>query len=190
MKRNRVLVLAAIPLAFAASMAASSQRFVDRWLTTFPAIRVDPGADDRVRLAGENPYDEGSYDVTFGPVDASRVTAVVNDPGDEPEPVEVPAGLALWRIAVDVQMSPTAEAGPCTFVVLDAKDRKYSAGTSTLPGAPPVTSACTPFLEDDEVRPPRFTRHFHVVMPEDVEPAAVRLFYYPPRYAQFDLSPS
>jgi len=189
MRRPRLLTVAAIPVAFATAVLATSQTFVDRWLTTFPAMEVGHAEDGSATLSGEQPFgDRKPYAITLGLVSAERVRDVQDEPSAKPTPVDVPPDLAVWRVVLDVRLDPTLELDPCQVVLLDEEEREYSPGLLILDEAPPVTSSCTPPFSEAGSRPARYPRHLHFVLPADVEPSAVRVWVHAPRYAQFEIS--
>lgn len=204
--RRTMLTVAAIPLALALAMAASSQRLVDRWWPTFPHERAAHAADGSVVLRGTIEDANGIHPhvVTTRFVSLERVTSYQEAPGKDVVPVTLPDGQVLWRLNLHFATDPTTIVGACTVQVLDDARREYSPGVGFLKGVYSYTS-CVPLdtpgpqvalskgarpRPDELNRPPRYDRWYYLRMPASVRPDAVRVWFETPAYAEFDVSGS
>ncbi len=204
--RRTVLTVAAIPVALALALGASSQRLVDRWWPTFPNERLSAAPDGSVRLSDTLDDAKGRHPrvVTMRYVSLERVTEYQEAEGAKTVPAKVPADQALWRLTMHFAADPETILGGCVVQVRDARGREYTPGVGdTVEGVSDFPS-CTPpgaagpmaSLSADELpqkfdpRPPEYDRRYHLLLPADVQPDNVRVWFDTPRYAEFDVTGS
>jgi hypothetical protein len=206
-RRRTVLTVAAIPVAFAVAMGATSQRLVDRWWPSFPHDRLAAAPDGSVRLHDTLTDAKGPHprDVTMRLVSLERVSDYREAPGAEVQPVTLPPGQVMWRLSIHFAADPSTILGACFVTVRDAEGRAYSPGVAravkdvlaypscTPPGAP----GPMPALSRDEVaeppdppRPAEYDRWYPVILPAGVRPTSVRVWFDTPRYAEFPVTGS
>jgi hypothetical protein len=201
--RSSVLTVAALPVALALALGASSQRLVDRWWPTFPNERLSAAADGSVRLSDTLEDARGSHRrvVTMRFVSLERVNEYQASPGSKAEPAKVPAGQSLWRLTMHFASDPQTILGACEVQVRDAEGRQYSPGvgdavegafeyTSCTPpgraGPMPALSADAPAQSFDP-RPAEYARRQRLLLPSGVTPDNVRVWFDTPLYAEFDV---
>jgi hypothetical protein len=193
--------VAALPLALVLAMGASSQRLVDRWWPTFPHERLAAAADGSVRLSDTLVDSKGTHrrDVTMRFVSLAPVEDYQESADAKALPATVPDGQALWRLTLHFAADPATVLGACQVRVRDGEGRQYSPGVGdavddvldfpscTPPGASgplPAISADGPDQSFDP-RPAEYDRRYHLLLPADVRPADVRVWFDTPLYAEF-----
>jgi hypothetical protein len=204
--RRTALTVAAIPLALVLALGASSQRLVDRWWPTFPNERLSSASDGSVRLSDTLDDAKGRHPrvVTMKYVSLERVRDYQEADGAKTLSAQVPAGQAMWRLTIHFTADPQTVLGACVVQVRDAGGRQYSPGVGdavdgvseftscTPPGAsgPMASLAADEAAQELDPRPPEYDRRYHLLMPVDVQPDNVRVWFDTPRYAEFDVTGS
>jgi len=201
-RRNR-WGLAALPLALVLALGAGSSRLHDYWWTRgfHSAAPVESG---RAHLVDE--YDDGHlrypieahYAVdSFAPAD--DVTLIGGDP--------LPGGLRAWRLSLAVSADPDVALEGCTVAIVDTRGNLHQTSDSRLPVDGPEFADCVPratpgpqpdfgstaaprLREGDDPRPAEFTTDTVFVLPDEAEPASVRLWYFLPRYVELPVDGS
>jgi hypothetical protein len=198
-----VLTIAALPLALVLALGASSQRLVDRWWPTFPNERLSAAADGSVRLSDTLDDAKGTHPrvVTMRLASLERVSAYQEAAGARTLPATVPANQTLWRLTIHFAADPTTILGACQVQVRDAGGRQYSPGVGDAVEDVYDFTSCTPpgaagpmaALSTDspsqafDPRPAAFDRRYHLLMPSNVQPDNVRVWFDTPLYAEFDV---
>ena len=201
--RRTVLTVAALPLALALALGASSQRLVDRWWPTFPNERLSAGADGTVRLSDTFDDAKGTHPrvVTMRFTSLERVSDYQDAAGAKTLPASVPTGQTLWRLTLHFEADPQTILGACQVQVRDADGRQYSPGVGDAVEDVFDFTSCTPpgaagpmaALSSDgpaqafDPRPARYDRRYHLLMPSGVRPDNVRVWFDTPLYAEFDV---
>ncbi|WP_286928135.1 MULTISPECIES: hypothetical protein [Aeromicrobium] len=201
-QRNR-WGLVALPVALALALAAGSSRLHDYWWTRGFHSPV-PVSSGQAHLVDE--YDDGHlrypiearYAVdAFEPAD--DLTLLGGDP--------LPDGVRAWRLRLDVTADPDVSLAGCTVAVVDTEGNLHGESDSALVVDGPQFSSCVPrdtpgpqatygsteppsLREGDDPRPEQFTTDTVFVLPEEAEPAAVRLWYFLPRYVELPVDGS
>lgn len=202
--RRTGLTIAALPVALALALGASSQRLVDRWWPTFPNERLAAAADGSVRLSDTLDDAKGTHPrvVTMRFTSLERVSDFQEAAGAKTLPATVPADQALWRLTLHFEADPQAILGACQVQVRDAAGRQYSPGVGDAVEDAYDFTSCTPpgaagpmaALSADgptpafDPRPAEYDRRYHLLMPSGVRPDNVRVWFDTPLYAEFDVT--
>lgn len=201
--RRTGLTIAALPLALALALGASSQRLVDRWWPTFPNERLSAAADGSVRLRDTLDDARGAHPrvVTMRFISLERVSDYQAAADSTSLPATVPAGQTLWRLTMHFAADPQTILGACQVQVRDADGRQYSPGVGDAVEDTYDFTSCTPpgaagpmaALSTDgpaqafDPRPAAYDRRYHLLMPSGVRPDNVRVWFDTPLYAEFDV---
>ena len=138
---------------------------------------------------------ERAFTVTL--VDVRPATTV--EGFDGPEPLDPPAGVAVWQIVLAFEVDPDVPMRFCRVSLFDEDGRESEAdGGSVGDTFLPIT-ACEPEdrqgpdydgSRDEEMRPrvPTYQVSVYAVTADDVVPASVRLAWEPPDYVQLEVT--
>lgn len=208
MRRNRTALLL-LPVALITAVLASSSRIEDYWWSK--GLHDGSKADSSGVVHFTDEYDDGyltypvAADISLTSVEP--VTTIENHLG-KPEPVTVPEGAMVWRVGLSFEADPDTVLWGCSIAIVDAKGTRYDAesrqfsslGATPIrqcvpdetPGPQPkVGSKAAPKVADGEApRPPAYDTETYVVTPVGVEPHAVRVWWFPPKYAELPVDDS
>ncbi len=202
--RRTGLTIAALPVALALALGASSQRLVDRWWPTFPNERLAAAPDGSVRLSDTLDDAKGTHPrvVTMRFTSLERVSDYQEAAGAKTLPATVPADQTLWRLTLHFAADPQTVLGACQVQVRDADGRQYSPGVGDAVEDAYDFTSCTPpgaagpmaALSTDgpaqsfDPRPAEYERRYHLLLPSRVRPDNVRVWFDTPLYAEFDVT--
>jgi hypothetical protein len=200
--RNRKTLML-LPVAVVTAVLASSSRIEDYWWGKGLHDEVKAGSSGIVHFSDE--YDDGylSYpiaaDIALKTVEP--VTTIESHLG-RPEPVRVPDGAMLWRVGLKFKADPGVVLTGCNVAIVDSRGTRYDAESrqfdslgsrpihACVPDETPgprvkIGSTAAPKVADGESpRPPAYDTVTYVVTPVGVKPHAVRVWWFPPTYAE------
>ncbi|GAB3247036.1 hypothetical protein [Nocardioides dilutus] len=115
-----------------------------------------------------------------------------------PEPVEPPAGVAVWRISLEFEVDPEVPLGGCKVSLVDTDGREAVAVGGDVGDVLLPSTSCEPGnrkgpdydgARDEEVLPrlPTYRVAVFAVAAADAVPAAVRLWWEPTDYVEIDV---
>ncbi|WP_332662909.1 hypothetical protein [Aeromicrobium sp.] len=201
-RRNRKALLL-LPVAAITAVLASSSRIEDYWWTK--GLHDGTKADASGVVHFSDAYDDGY--LTY-PIEASialkavePVTTIQSHLG-KPEPVTAPDGAMVWRVGLRFEADPDTALSGCKIAIVDADGTRYDAeprqfesrGSTPIhtcvpdetpgPQATVGSTAAPKVAEGEAPRPPAYDTVVYVVTPVGVKPRAVRVWWFPPKYAE------
>jgi len=201
-RRERIAILL-LPVVLVAAIAATSSRVDEYWWQRGFHEQAPRDASGVVSI--DDRYDDGFLrypiraDVSL--VSAEPVTAV---PGAY-KPMRLPTGARLWEVRLSWSADPDVSLTGCTIALVDADGNRYdidrlsfeSGAVTTVetcvpdetPGPRPKPGSTAPpaTAPGEAPRPGSWSTRSYLVVPEDVEPTAVRVWWLLPTYAELPL---
>ena len=198
--------LALLPVAMITAVLASSSRIEDYWWGKGLHDESTAGSSGVVHFKDE--YDDGylkypiAADISLESVEP--ITAIEGHLG-KPEPVRAPDGGMVWRVDLRFEADPDVVLNGCNIAIVDAKGTRYDAesrqfeslGVTPIhtcvpdetPGPQPtIGSTEAPKVADGEApRPRSYETVAYVVTPTGVKPESVRVWWFPPTYAELPI---
>lgn len=191
--------LIALPLLLALALAAGSSRVHDYWwlrgfhdrvqVTDGVASLVDEYDDGHLQYPIEARYSLSSFD----PAD---ITLIDGDP--------LPPGVRAWQVRLHVEADPDMSLSGCQVALVDSEGNQFGKQDSGLlissgfddcvpsdrPGPQPEFGSTAPpkLGEGQEPRPAEYDTSSVFVLPEESDPAAIRLWYFLPTYVELPLN--
>lgn len=205
MRRNRKALML-LPVAAITAVLASSSRIEDYWWTK--GLHDGAQADKTGVVQFSDEYDDGylkypiAADIALTTVEP--VTTIESHLG-KPEPVKAPDGAMVWRVGLRFKADPDVALTGCKVALVDAEGTRYDAESRQFdslgsrpvhqcvpddtPGPKPeVGSTAAPKVADGESpRPPAYDTVTYVVTPVGVKPQTVRVWWFPPKYAELSV---
>lgn len=201
-RRERIAIVL-LPVVLVAAVAATSSRVDEYWWQK--GFHEQAPRDDRGVVSVDVDFDDGflKYPIRadISLVSAERVTEV---PGAY-QAMRLPTGASLWEVRLRWKADPDVSLTGCSIALVDDDGNRYDIDpTSFDPGAVTSVQTCVP---DDAPgpqpqplsaepptnppgaaeRPASYETRAYIVVPEDVEPTAVRVWWLLPTYAELPL---
>lgn len=198
--------LALLPVAMITAVLASSSRIEDYWWGK--GLHDESKADSSGVVHFKDEYDDGyltypiAADIALETVEP--VTTIDSHLG-KPEPVTAPEGAMVWRVGLRFEADPDVVLNGCKLAIVDAKGTRYDAESRQLeslgvtpihtcvpdetPGPLPTigSTAAPKVAEGESPRPRTYEWVTYVVTPTGVEPETVRVWWFPPTYAELPI---
>lgn len=201
-RRNR-WGLVALPVVLVLAAAANAQRLDDYWWDqTFQRATATASTGEWVRHSEEFLDALGTTTRTLE-VRVGEPVEVVSFLGDDalPVPVDLPEGLVAVGVPLDFRAEPDQVLGGCSVALLDADGNRYEPSDlgavpqpfdpCLLDGSPGPSYSLSPDQPHQAApgaaRPTSWSTRPVVVLPDDVEITAVRVWWLPPYFVEVSL---
>lgn len=204
-RRNRK-ALFLLPIAAITAVLASSSRIDDYWWSKGLHDGSEAGPSGVVHFSDR--YDDGylTYPIAaeIALTGVEPVTTIESHLG-RPEPVKVPEGAMLWRVSLRFKADPNVVLNGCNVAIVDDKGTRYDAESRQFDslGSRPIhqcvpdetpgpqakvgSTAAPKVAEGESPRPRAYDTVTYVVTPVGVEPHVVRVWWFPPKYAELPI---
>ena len=200
--RRERLALVLLPIAIVTAFVASSSRVDDYWWSRGFHQEADRTAAGVATIDDE--YDDGTlrYDIK-AKIALESARPITSVKGSD-RPVGSPTGTRVWEVRLRWDADPQVPLVGCKIALYSSSGAQYLASslgfdpngiTPIQDCVPDETTGPKPTLDGTEpeqpegeaARPQTYSTRVYVVVPNDVEPTAVRIWWFLPRYAELPI---
>ncbi len=202
-RRERLAVLL-LPLILVGAIAATSSRVHDFWWVK--DFRSEAPVDAAGVATVDLQYDDGFLTYPIRARVSLESASPVSQLPEADAPVRIPTGSRLWLVGLAWTADPDVALRDCRVALVDGDGNRYDSTVNAFEANAPIAyNACVPDETPGPVprfgsaeapavepgqqpRPESYSTTAYVLLPEDVEPVAARVWWILPDYVDLPIS--